>query len=221
MPHDIIDNRTRELAPEINALLPDSIRAHFAVGHFFMSGFQAIAVHIPFLDQLRLLIGNVTNRQTIEQLVEGYYHLETTRRAVRCEWMASAQAPRIRTETAGSIQAILELMDQTDETQALILSLADLIAQGKVQVRAYTRGRLHAKAYIFDFDPARIHAQTGAAIVGSSNLSLGGVIHNTELNVRVFGDGNQWPRLWGGAGSQGVDPVLGAGVGATGDRSLS
>ncbi len=26
MPHDIIDNRTRELAPEINALLADGIR---------------------------------------------------------------------------------------------------------------------------------------------------------------------------------------------------
>jgi hypothetical protein len=70
MPHDIIDNRTRELAPEINAFLADSVRAHFAVGYFFLSGFQAIAQHIPHLDQLRLLIGNVTNRQTIEQLAE-------------------------------------------------------------------------------------------------------------------------------------------------------
>ena len=70
MPHDIIDNRTRELAPEIKDFLADSIRAHFAVGYFFLSGFQAIAEHIPHLDQLRLLIGNVTNRQTIEQLAE-------------------------------------------------------------------------------------------------------------------------------------------------------
>ena len=93
MPHDIIDNRTRELAPEINNFLADSIRAHFAVGYFFLSGFQAIAEHIPHLDQLRLLIGNVTNRQTIEQLAEGYHHLETLQRAVRRERMAGAQAP--------------------------------------------------------------------------------------------------------------------------------
>jgi len=73
MPHDIIDNRTRELTPEINNFLADSIRAHFAVGYFFLSGFQAIAGYIPHLDQLRLLIGNVTNRQTIEQLAEGYH----------------------------------------------------------------------------------------------------------------------------------------------------
>jgi len=188
--NDIMDNRSRELAPEIKAFLADSIRAHFAVGYFFLSGFQAIAEHIPHLDQLRLLIGNVTNRQTVEQLAEGYHHLATVQRAVRRQRMAGAQASRIRTETAASIQATLELMDQTDDAQALALSLAGLIAQGVVQVRVYTRGRLHAKAYLFDFDPARIHAQTGAAIVGSSNLSLGGVTHNTELNVRVFGDGN-------------------------------
>jgi len=174
MGHDIIDNRTRELAPEIDNFLADSIRAHFAVGYFFLSGFEAIAARIRHLDGLRLLIGNVTNRQTVEQLVEGYHHLATTQRAVRRERMASAQAPRIRAETAGSIQTTLELMDQTDDGQALVLSLAGLIAEGKVQVRVYTCGRLHAKAYIFDFDPARIHAQTGAAIIGSSNLSLGG-----------------------------------------------
>jgi hypothetical protein len=44
--HDIIDNRTRELAPEINTFLADSIRARFAVGYVFLSGFQAIAVDI-------------------------------------------------------------------------------------------------------------------------------------------------------------------------------
>jgi len=32
MPHDIIDNRTRELVPKVNKLLADSIRAHSAVG---------------------------------------------------------------------------------------------------------------------------------------------------------------------------------------------
>ena len=41
--HDIIDNRTRELAPEINALLADSTRAHFAVGYFFLLNSEAIA----------------------------------------------------------------------------------------------------------------------------------------------------------------------------------
>jgi hypothetical protein len=43
MPHDIIDNRTHELAPEIVNFLADSVRARFAVGYFVLSGFEAIA----------------------------------------------------------------------------------------------------------------------------------------------------------------------------------
>jgi len=188
--HDIIDNRNRVLAPEINAFLADSIRAHFAVGYFFLSGFEAIAAQIPHLEQLRLLIGNVSNRRTIEQLAEGYHHLGTVQRAVRRQRMSGSRAPHIRAETARSIQTTLELMEQTDDAQSLVLSLADLTAQGVVQVRVYTRGRLHAKAYLFDYNPEVIHSQPGAAIVGSSNLSLGGIVHNTELNVGVYGTGN-------------------------------
>jgi len=90
MPHNIIVNRTRELAPEINAFPADSIRAHFAVGYFFLSGFEAIAAHIPHLDPLRLLIGNVTNRQTVEPPV--------------CVWNLPHELvrPATRTSTTGS-----------------------------------------------------------------------------------------------------------------------
>lgn len=48
MPHDIIDNRTWELAPEINNFLADGVQAHLAVGYFLLSGFQAIAEHILY-----------------------------------------------------------------------------------------------------------------------------------------------------------------------------
>jgi hypothetical protein len=97
MPHDIMDNRTRELAPEINNFLADSIRAHFAVGYFFLSGFQAISEHIPALDQLRLLIGNVTNRQTIEQLprIVRDYNLEEAYRAIVDRAEEAPLIPRI------------------------------------------------------------------------------------------------------------------------------
>ena len=44
--HDIIDNRSREIAPEIKDFLADSIRAHFAVGYSFLPRFRAIADHL-------------------------------------------------------------------------------------------------------------------------------------------------------------------------------
>ena len=55
-------------------------------------------------------------------------------------------------------------------------------------MRVYTRGRLHAKAYIFDYPAGRF--ERGIAIVGSSNLSLAGLHDNTELNVVVHGNAN-------------------------------
>ena len=63
--------------------------------------------------------------------------------------------------------------------------LRDLVASGLVEVRAYRRSPLHAKAYLCWYDN---HAEPGAAVVGSSNLTLAGFSGNTELNVRVTGD---------------------------------
>jgi hypothetical protein len=43
MPHDIIDNRALHLADAVRSLLNQSVRGHFAVGYFFLNGFDAIA----------------------------------------------------------------------------------------------------------------------------------------------------------------------------------
>src|SRR5207237_10480454 len=75
---------------------------------------------------------------------------------------------------------------QTDTAAAGVRRLADLVRDGTIEVRAYPRGVLHAKAYLCWYDPR--HAEPGAAIVGSSNFSLAGFTGNTELNVRVTGD---------------------------------
>jgi phosphatidylserine/phosphatidylglycerophosphate/cardiolipin synthase-like enzyme len=64
-----------------------------------------------------------------------------------------------------------------------------MIEEKRLKVRVYTKGRLHAKAYIFDYqDDGRY--EKGIGIVGSSNLSLSGISHNTELNVVVQGNDN-------------------------------
>ena len=74
--HDIIDNRNEKLVDHINRILDSSEAARFAVGYFFLSGFTSIAEKLASLKELRLLIGNVTNRETLEQLAEGHYRLD-------------------------------------------------------------------------------------------------------------------------------------------------
>ena len=91
----------------------------------------------------------------------------------------------IAREAVDGIAAGVSLLPQTGESQRAVSLLRDLVTSGLVEVRAYRRSPLHAKAYLCWYDN---HAEPGAAVVGSSNLTLAGFSGNTELNVRVTGD---------------------------------
>ena len=88
-------------------------------------------------------------------------------------------------------------MDQTDIAVETVDLLVRMIEEKRLKVRVYTKGRMHAKAYIFSYgdtynllgQPIEKH-EKGIAVVGSSNLSLAGITHNTELNVVVSGNNN-------------------------------
>jgi superfamily II DNA or RNA helicase len=186
--HDIIDNNNVMLVDQVRKALKVSHAAHFAVGYFFLSGFKAIAEETQHLEKLRLLIGNTTNKETVEQMVEGFSRLQDAQRLKRAERMNAGQRDDILSDTLYAASDVVELMPQTDEEQESALSLLHAIETGRVEVRVYTKGRLHAKAYIFDFQESNFHA--GTAIIGSSNLSLSGLSHNTELNANLAGDAN-------------------------------
>ncbi len=66
--HEIIDNRDQRLVDHIRQILPGSQAALFAVGYFFLSGLEAVADVLQNVTDLRLLIGNTSSRQTIEQI---------------------------------------------------------------------------------------------------------------------------------------------------------
>ena len=190
MQHDIIDNRSEKLAEHINLILDSTEKARFAVGYFFLSGFQSIAKELQHVKELHLLIGNTTNRETLEQLAEGYRRLEQVADVAEAQtYPKRIESQQMGVETAGNITESVELMDQTDEGELLIKTLVEMVEEKRLRVRVYTKGRLHAKAYIFDYH-RKGHYETGIAVIGSSNLTLSGVSHNTELNVVVQGNAN-------------------------------
>ena len=79
----------------------------------------------------------------------------------------------------------MAVLPQETGSEEAVSKLRDMVALGKVEVRAYLRSPLHAKAYLCWYEG---HAEPGSAVVGSSNLTLAGFTGNTELNVRVTGD---------------------------------
>jgi superfamily II DNA/RNA helicase len=188
--HDIIDNRNEKLVDHIKQILQSSERAKFAVGYFFLSGFEAIGKSLESIKELCLLIGNTSTRETIEQISEGYKRLELAQDRIEDLAYAKRIERKQRAEnTARNLKETIEVMDQTDEAEGLIFSLIKMIEEQRLKVRVYTKGRLHAKAYIFDYLTPN-PGNEGIAIVGSSNLTLAGIEHNTELNVIVYDKGS-------------------------------
>lgn len=211
MTTDIITNhQPPDLAESIRSILPSCAAAKFAVGYFFLSGFTAIAGELDNVKDLRLLIGSVSSAETIEQIAEGARRLQEAEQALEgVKFPKKVTSDEYAGQTAAAIGETASAMTQSDVNAQLILSLARAIEEKRVKVKVYTKGRLHAKAYIFDYGqsydaqgrPLPRHAN-GCAIVGSSNLTLAGLTHNSELNVKVFGDDNhraltEWfTRLW-------------------------
>jgi hypothetical protein len=70
MLHDIIDNRSEKLLDTILTTLPGTERARFAVDYLFLSGLKPLREQLECLTEIRLLIGNTTDRETLETLAE-------------------------------------------------------------------------------------------------------------------------------------------------------
>ena len=199
MTHDIIDNRKdRLLVDQIKTILGSTESARFAVGYFFLSGFTPLAGQLEHVKELRLPIGNTTNKETLEQIAEGYKRLELITEAAESRmYPKRADVKRMAIETATGIRSSVEVMDQTDEAEKVVKTLARMIEEKRLFVRVYTKGRLHAKAYIFNygqsydlFGKIQPKIEKGVGLVGSSNLTLSGISQNNELNVMVHGNTN-------------------------------
>ncbi len=188
------------LLARLKDMLGSSARADIAVGYFFIGGFGAVADDLARLDKVRILVGR-TDRQVLEEVALGLPQNQALRARLDADALVRrSQRSQIAQETVARVAEGVAVLPQEQGTEAAVSKLRDMVALGKVEVRAYLRSPLHAKAYLCWYDN---HAEPGAAVVGSSNLTLAGFTGNTELNVRVTGDAEmaalrEWfDALWG------------------------
>ena len=168
-----------------------------AVGYFYLSGFRAVSDLLANRPgKVRLLLGR-TDRPTQQEIAAGYSSLETAGSYYAGQSRHQEQAAR--DETVANVGRSAAVQPQDDASAAGIASLAALIAGGQVEVRAYLKERMHAKAYI---GYTGLQANPGTAIIGSTNFSASGFAGNTELNYPVTHSGDvlevkEWfERLW-------------------------
>jgi len=205
MPSAIIDNHSKLLVDEINSQLTHTVKAKIAVGYFFLSGLKAIREKIVAKDEnseyiikeIRLLIGNTTDRKTVEELARSYRLVDRIQERLEKLKRPGAGEKKMEKDIAQQeISNVISDLDQSEENILLLKQVYTMVVEKRLKVKIYIKSKLHAKAYIFDF----IHPQPnskGIAIVGSSNLSLAGLTNNTELNVYVHDNGENHEEITG------------------------
>ncbi|HET8629731.1 MAG TPA: helicase-related protein, partial [Thermomicrobiales bacterium] len=173
------------LLTRLKQMLGGADRADIAVGYLFISGFNAVADELAGLSKVRILVGR-TDRPMLEELARGVQQADALRARLDGDGIVKRSARQeLGAQAVRAIGEGVALLPQTDAEQCGVRRLADLVADGRVEIRTYPKGLLHAKAYLCWY---KNHPEPGAAVVGSSNFTLAGFTGNTELNVRVTGD---------------------------------
>ena len=139
-------DRERKLAASVKPLLSESDKANFAVGYFFISGFKFIADELEKISELSLLIGNVSDSRTVEQLAESHSAAQLLERTRKREFANQKEREAAVDEASMAIRTRIEQLSQTDEDERVISLLVKLIEEKRFVIRVYTKSRLHSRA---------------------------------------------------------------------------
>ncbi|MBI4846910.1 MAG: helicase, partial [Candidatus Omnitrophica bacterium] len=143
-------------------------------GYFRTSGFFHLYKSLEKVEKIRILVGINADRQTHdlltrakeEQIAIKFSHKETT--------------------DAFSLEVAHEMEESEDnvDVELGVQKFIEFINSGKLQIRAYPSGDIHAKVYIIRKDTNKSE-DYGRVITGSSNFSYSGLHDNLEFNVEL------------------------------------
>ena len=130
-----------------------------ASGYFEIGALLALDGHWQKLDKIRILMGDQVTARTRKAVLQAIVQKVLTKLD------ASIENAKVDNSFLRGVPAIV-----------------DALGSGKIECRAYTKDRFHAKAYITH---AKLAVIGSSALVGSSNFTAPGLSDNVELNVQL------------------------------------
>lgn len=145
-----------------------------ATAYINPGGFALLAHELETAPTVRLLLGAEPEADSVRAITSGDSDQDARRDAAIVHHQAWLEAER---DTMGFARV------PTAQAKRMVewLRSADLQGNAKVEVRRYSDGFLHGKAYLVEDGAAQ------AAIAGSSNMTYAGLALNGELNLGTGG----------------------------------
>lgn len=173
----IFDNISLHLKTGLLETLENSFKADFCVGYFNLRGWKILMNHIDHFEGdencCRLLIGIHVNEENL--LREALFQ---TKKGI----LDNPTALALKKKIAKSFAEQLTFGMPTNEDEQCLRKLKKQLLEKKVKVKLFLAYPLHAKLYLChrkDNDAPLI------GYVGSSNLTMAGLLQQGELNVSV------------------------------------
>lgn len=162
-PH-LIDNIRKNLGDTLRDIAPNYKKISLATGYWDLPGTAELIEILKDYDSIRLLIGQEPLSYRYQKIMKLDYK--------KVDEMFPDEDFKSDLENDAKDKNVTSLRNT-------VVTLAELIEQGKLEVKVFRKTMLHAKAYIFgDYS-----SDDAIGIVGSSNFTKAGLGKNTELNA--------------------------------------
>lgn len=130
-----------------------------ATGYFEIGALLALDGKWQKLDKIRILMGDEVSARTRQTILDA-----------------------LQKNISAKLDASLEDEKEKNDFLAGVPAVVQALRDGKIECRAYTKGKFHAKAYITH---PRVAVIGSVALVGSANFTLPGLTQNIELNIQI------------------------------------
>jgi len=143
------------------------------VGYFRTSGFDRLYESFASIDKIRILVGLNADRKAFE--IIDACHAQTT--------LDFESHKRTRETFSEAVTTEMDNSPDSFETELGVKKFIEFLRAGKMDIKSYPGGNLHAKVYISRFGEE--DRDFGRVITGSSNFSESGLLANREFNVEL------------------------------------